>query len=137
MGPRCTASLRGAHPEKGSYAFTYGVSTGDLIAVNLRYFHDRGWKKIGLITSTDASGQDGETGVDAALARPAFKDMTLVAREHYGVSDQDGGGPNLAHQASGAQAILAWGTGQYRSGRCCAASPKSDWTSRSAYRPRI
>jgi branched-chain amino acid transport system substrate-binding protein len=101
----------GAHPEKGSYAFTYGVSTGDLIAVNLRYFHDRGWKKIALITSTDASGQDGETGIDAALARPAFKDMTLVAREHYGVSDQTVAAQITRIKASGAQAIFAWGTG--------------------------
>jgi branched-chain amino acid transport system substrate-binding protein len=110
-GPALYCLTAGAHPEKGSYAFTYGVSTGDLIAVNLRYFHDRGWKKIGLITSTDASGQDGETGVDAALARPAFKDMTLVAREHYGVSDQTVAAQISRIKASGAQAILAWGTG--------------------------
>jgi branched-chain amino acid transport system substrate-binding protein len=110
-GPVLYCLTAGAHPEKGSYAFTYGVSTGDLIAVNLRYFHDRGWKKIGLITSTDASGQDGETGVDAALARPAFKDMTLVAREHYGVSDQTVAAQISRIKASGAQAILAWGTG--------------------------
>jgi branched-chain amino acid transport system substrate-binding protein len=110
-GPVLYCLTAGAHPEKGSYAFTYGVSTGDLIAVNLRYFHDRGWKKIALITSTDASGQDGEAGVDAALARPAFKDMTLVAREHYGVSDQTVAAQISRIKASGAQAILAWGTG--------------------------
>jgi branched-chain amino acid transport system substrate-binding protein len=110
-GPVLYCLTAGAHPEKGSYAFTYGVSTGDLIAVNLRYFHDRGWKKVALITSTDASGQDGETGVDAALARPAFKDMTLVAREHYGVGDQTVAAQISRIKASGAQAILAWGTG--------------------------
>ncbi len=110
-GPVLFCLTAGAHPEKGSYAFTYGVSTGDLIAVNLRYFHDRGWKKIALITSTDASGQDGEAGVDAALARPAFKDMTLVAREHYGISDQTVAAQISRIKASGAQAVLAWGTG--------------------------
>jgi branched-chain amino acid transport system substrate-binding protein len=110
-GPVLYCLTAGAHPEKGSYGFTYGVSTGDLIAVNLRYFHDRGWKKIALITSTDASGQDGETGVDAALARPAFKDMTLAAREHYGVADQTVAAQITRIKASGAQAILAWGTG--------------------------
>ena len=40
-----------------------------------------------MITSTDASGQDGERGVDAALADPANKDMTLVTREHYAAAD--------------------------------------------------
>jgi branched-chain amino acid transport system substrate-binding protein len=87
------------------------VSTGELIAVNLRYFHDHGWNKIALITSTDASGQDGEAGVDAALARPALKDMTLVDREHYGVSDQTVTAQITRIKASGAQAMLAWGTG--------------------------
>ncbi len=110
-GPVLYCLTAGAHPEKGSYAFTYGVSTGELIAVNLRYFQDHGWKKVALITSTDASGQDGEAGVDAALARPAFKDMTLVAREHYGVTDQTVAAQIARIKASGAQAILAWGTG--------------------------
>jgi branched-chain amino acid transport system substrate-binding protein len=110
-GPLLYCLSAGFHPPKGSYGFTYGVSTGDLIAVNVRYFQQRGWKKIALITSTDASGQDGETGLDAALAEPEFKDMTLVDREHYAVSDPTVTA-QLAHiKASGAQAIVAWGTG--------------------------
>jgi branched-chain amino acid transport system substrate-binding protein len=110
-GPLLYCLSAGFHPPKGSYGFTYGVSTGDLIAVNVRYFQQRGWKKVALITSTDASGQDGEAGLDAALARPEFKDMTLVDREHYAVSDPTVTA-QLAHiKASGAQAIVAWGTG--------------------------
>jgi branched-chain amino acid transport system substrate-binding protein len=37
--------------------------------------------------------------------------MTLVAREHYGVSDQTVAAQISRIKASGAQAILAWGTG--------------------------
>jgi branched-chain amino acid transport system substrate-binding protein len=110
-GPLLYCLTAGAHPAKGSYAFTYGVSTRDLIAVNVRYFRDRGWKKIALITSTDASGQDGEAGLDEALKRPEFADMTLVAREHYGVTDQSVTAQMTRIKASGAQALLAWGTG--------------------------
>ncbi len=110
-GPLLYCLSAGFHPPKGSYGFTYGVSTGDLIAVNVRYFQQHGWKKIALITSTDASGQDGEAGLDAALGRPEFKDMTLVDRQHYAVSDPTVTA-QLAHiKASGAQAIVAWGTG--------------------------
>jgi branched-chain amino acid transport system substrate-binding protein len=110
-GPLLYCLSAGFHPPKGSYGFTYGVSTGDLIAVNVRYFQDRGWKKIALITSTDASGQDGEAGLDAALARPEFKDVTLVDREHYGVADPTVTAQLARIKASGAQAIIAWGTG--------------------------
>jgi branched-chain amino acid transport system substrate-binding protein len=110
-GPLLYCLTAGAHPAKGGYAFTYGVSTRDLIAVTMRYFHDKGWKKIALITSTDASGQDGEAGVDEALKRPEFADLTLVAREHYAVADQTVDAQITRIKASGAQALLAWGTG--------------------------
>jgi branched-chain amino acid transport system substrate-binding protein len=110
-GPLLYCLTAGAHPVKGGFAFTYGVSTRDLIAVTMRYFHDKGWKKIALITSTDASGQDGEAGVDEALKRPEFADMTLVAREHYAVADQTVDAQITRIKASGAQALFAWGTG--------------------------
>jgi branched-chain amino acid transport system substrate-binding protein len=110
-GPLLYCLTAGAHPPKGGYAFTYGVSTGDLIAANVRYFHERGWKKIALLTSTDASGQDGENGLDEALKRPEFADMSLVAREHYAVADQTVDAQVTRIKAAGAQALLAWGTG--------------------------
>jgi branched-chain amino acid transport system substrate-binding protein len=110
-GPLLYCLSAGFHPAKGSFGFTFGPSTGDLIADNMRYFQGRGWKKIALITSTDASGQDGETGIDNALARPEFKDMTLVAREHYAVADQTVNAQLSRIKASGAQAMFAWGTG--------------------------
>jgi branched-chain amino acid transport system substrate-binding protein len=110
-GPLLYCLTAGAHPAKGSYAYTYGVSTGDLIAANVRYFHSKGWKKVALLTSTDASGQDGENGLDEALKRPEFADMTLVAREHYAVADQTVDAQATRIKAAGAQALLAWGTG--------------------------
>ena len=110
-GPVLYCLSAGAQPANGGFEFTYGASTHELIAVNMRYFQQRGWKRIALITSTDATGQDGEAGIDAALARPEFKDLTLVAREHYGVSDQTVAAQLTRIKASGAQALLAWGTG--------------------------
>ena len=110
-GPLMYCLSAGFHPDKGTYGFTYGISTHDLIAVNVRYFRNRGLKKIALITSTDASGQDGEAGIDEALARPEFKDVQLVAREHYAVADQTVAAQMSRIKASGAQAVFAWGTG--------------------------
>jgi branched-chain amino acid transport system substrate-binding protein len=110
-GPLLYCLSAGAHPVKGSYEFTYGVSTRDLIVVNIRYFHERGWKKIALIATTDASGQDGETGLDEALKRPEFADMSVVAREHFGASEQTVTAQISRIKASGAQALMAWGTG--------------------------
>lgn len=110
-GPVIYCFSAGMHPEKGSYVFTYGIATDDLIATNLRYFRLRGLKKIAILASTDASGQDGERAIDAGLAAPDNKEMTVVAREHYGVSDLSVVAQLSRIKDSGAQALIAWGTG--------------------------
>ena len=53
----------------------------------MRYARNRGWNRLAFITPTDASGQDGDQAIDAALAMPENKDMTLVRREHFNGTD--------------------------------------------------
>src|SRR5215471_17318059 len=47
----------GIHPSAGSYTFTASVSTFDLANALIRYFRLKGWTRLALMTSTDASGQ--------------------------------------------------------------------------------
>lgn len=101
----------GFHPDAGTWMFSWGPTTTDLIALNIAYFRDRGWKRIALLTTTDASGQDGEKSVDAGLALPQNKDVTLVAREHFNVADLSATAQVARIKASGAQALILWGTG--------------------------
>lgn len=75
------------HPQPGSYVFSAGESTSDLYATNVRFFRLKGWRRIATIATTDASGQDGERGVAAALARPENHDVTLVAQARFNPSD--------------------------------------------------
>src|SRR5579875_585509 len=63
----------GIHPPKGSYTFTSSVSTFDLANAIIRYFRMKGWTKIALMFSTDASGQDAERGIKGILALPENK----------------------------------------------------------------
>ena len=110
-GPLVYCLTPGYHPEKGAWGFSWGPITTDLVALNIRYYRERGLKKVALLTSTDASGQDGEHSVDAALALPENKDMTLVAREHYAPADLSVAAQISRIKESGAQAMIAWGTG--------------------------
>ncbi len=110
-GPVHFCFSSGFHPAAGSYGFAYGVSTDELIAVTVRYFHDRGWKRVAIITSIDASGQDGERGFDVALGAPENKDMTVVAREHFSNSDVSVAAQMSAIKASGADALITWSSG--------------------------
>ncbi len=110
-GPVIYCLSAGMHPERESYMYTYGVSTTDLIAMNLRWLGAKGLRKVALLISTDASGQDGERGIDAALALPDNKDVTVVAREHYATSDLSVAAQLARIKQSGAQTLIAWGTG--------------------------
>ena len=101
----------GVHPEAGSYVFTASVSTLDLAHSLLRYYRLRGWKKLALMFSSDATGQDAESGIKSVLASADFKDVEVVDTEHFNTTDLSVAA-QIAHiKASGAQAMVAWTTG--------------------------
>jgi len=47
----------------------------------------QGHTRVAVITSTDASGQDGEAGVLSAAALPENKEMVITAKEHFNPTD--------------------------------------------------
>jgi branched-chain amino acid transport system substrate-binding protein len=110
-GPVLYCLSGGFHPAKLSYMFAYGPESADSIDTNVRYFRTHGFKRIGMIVTTDATGQDGEHGFDAALAEPENKDLVVVAREHFANSEQTVAAQMSRIKAAGAQAIFTWGTG--------------------------
>src|SRR5579875_937650 len=60
----------GIHPPEGSYVYSAGVGVVDLISAVARYCRERGWRKIAIITSTDATGQDADQAVDQVFGTP-------------------------------------------------------------------
>jgi branched-chain amino acid transport system substrate-binding protein len=91
--------------------FGTSFGTDDLIAAGIRSLRLRGLRRIAMITTTDASGQDGEKGVDAAMALPENKELTLVAREHYNGADLTVAAQVTRIKAAAPQAIVAWASG--------------------------
>jgi branched-chain amino acid transport system substrate-binding protein len=105
----CFAPTLQAAP--GSYAFSSSVGTTDLAIANVRYFRERGWKRIAMISSTDISGQNGEHVVLAALALPENKSVTLVANEHFAIADVSVGAQLARIKSANPQAVIVWSTG--------------------------
>ena len=101
----------GIHPTAGSYTFTSSVSTHDLGRALVRFYRLKGWTKIAIITSTDASGQDADKGFDETLALPENKDMQVVARQHFNPTDVSVSAQIETIKAAGPQALIAWSTG--------------------------
>lgn len=98
-------------PTPGGYVYSAGVGTLDLVTAISRYFRDRGFKKIAVITTTDATGQDADRSIDTIFALPENRSFTIVAREHYNPADVSIAGQMAHITASGADVLVAWSTG--------------------------
>lgn len=100
------------HPAAGSYTFSASSSSVDQIAAVMRYYRMKGWTKLATLDTTDASGQDGDRSIDAVLAYPENKTMKKVVAEHFNPTDVSVAAQIERIKASGAQAMIAWTTGQ-------------------------
>jgi branched-chain amino acid transport system substrate-binding protein len=110
-GPVLYCFSPGVHPPAGSYMFTAGTSTTDMIQASMRFFRAKGWTKLGIIATTDATGQDLDNNVAQMLALPENKNVTIVAHEHYNATDVSVAAQIARIKASGAQALIAWTVG--------------------------
>lgn len=110
-GPVMYCLSPGIHPADGAFVFTSSVSTIDLSRALIRYWRMKGWTKIALMTSTDASGQDAEKGINLNLALPENADVKVVAREHFNPTDVSVSAQIENIKAARPQAFIAWSTG--------------------------
>jgi branched-chain amino acid transport system substrate-binding protein len=98
-------------PAAGSFQYSSTVGTHDDAIALARYYRSRGWTKIALMTTTDASGQQFEAFFDAALALPENKSLTLVAREHWAPADLNVTAQAERIKAANPQAMIGWSAG--------------------------
>lgn len=110
-GPVMYCLSPGIYPKPGSYVFTTNVSTHDLTTALIRYFRTKGWTRLSLITSTDATGQEAEQGIDAFLRQPENKTITMVERNHFNVTDVSVSAQLERIKTAKPQAVIAWTTG--------------------------
>ena len=110
-GPVAYCLTPGVNPAKGGYVFTTLTSTADLIAVGMRYFRNRGWKKMAYLVTTDASGQEAEQGILAAAALPENRTLSIVGREHFATGDISIAAQLSKIKAADPDVLLAWVTG--------------------------
>ncbi len=96
--------------EPGGYEFTSQIDSHDQQRALMTYFKGKGWKRIALITTTDASGQDAEKSVTDLIKDPAFKDVTLVADEHFAPGDVSVSAQVEKIRAGNPDAIVSWAT---------------------------
>ncbi len=110
-GPVVSCFSPGVHPKAGSFMFSGGVGSDGMAAAIATYFRGRGWKRIGIISSTDASGQDFADNFDKVMAEPVNSELHLVAREHFAVKDISVTAQIARIKAANPQTVIVWTAG--------------------------
>jgi branched-chain amino acid transport system substrate-binding protein len=110
-GPVTWCLAPGIYPPAGGYVFSVQANTDDTVLVLMRYFRERGWKRLAVIATTDASGQAYDHGVRFALAQPENKDVEIVDYEHFNPTDLSAAAQVARVKAANPQGVLTLATG--------------------------
>lgn len=110
-GPVMFCTAPGIYPPAGSYVFSSGATIDLTTLVVVRYLRERGWKRIAVLSSTDASGQSWDRGVAFALAQPENKEVQLLAHEHMNVTDLSAAAQLSRIKATNPQVLMVMPTG--------------------------
>jgi branched-chain amino acid transport system substrate-binding protein len=110
-GPLDYCLSPGVHPAAGSYVFSSSVSTEDLAKTLIRFFRARGWVHLGVITSTDTTGQDLDRQIATVLALPENQGVRVVAQEHFNTTDLSVVAQMARIKAASPDVLLTWSTG--------------------------
>jgi branched-chain amino acid transport system substrate-binding protein len=99
------------HSEAGSYVFMASVDTSDLDRAMVRYARLKGWKRLALITSTDATGTDAVRIFSGLLKEDENAGMRFVTQETFNASDISVTAQVARIKSVKPDAVFAWTTG--------------------------
>src|ERR1700731_1726223 len=101
----------GIHPVNGGFVYSSSISTRELAAALLRYFGRKGWKKVALITSTDATGQDANRNFKSLVGAEGHKDVELVPEAQLNPNDVSASAQIQRLKGANPDVLVAWSTG--------------------------
>jgi len=99
------------YPKSGSYVFSSSISTKALAQGFLTYFQAEGWTKIGLLTSSDATGQDAHRNIMALMNSGKFPKLKIVSDEQFNPRGMSASAQVQRIKGSNPDAMIAWSTG--------------------------
>jgi branched-chain amino acid transport system substrate-binding protein len=71
----------------GGYVFSVGAGTSLNNLVMVRFFHNKGWNRVGILAATDASCRGAEQQIEDAIALPENHGMQVAVSEHFNPTD--------------------------------------------------
>ena len=99
------------YPPTGGYAFSTSASSEDETHALVNFMRSRHWKRVAVITPTDATGQEFERVIHQLMSLSENRGMELVAFEHFAPSDLSVIAQMAKIKDSHPDVVMAWGTG--------------------------
>jgi branched-chain amino acid transport system substrate-binding protein len=99
-----------AKPAPGSYVYSTSVAGGDFVPILVKFLRAQGWKRVAMINSIDATGQDLEREFLSA-AKAQGPDLTIVSNEHFAPTDISVAAQISRVKEQKPQVVLAFATG--------------------------
>jgi branched-chain amino acid transport system substrate-binding protein len=110
-GPLLYCLSPGHSPVPGTYDIASGAPVDDTVQSLFRFFRLKGWTRLALITSSDASGQEADRAIGAVLALPENKSLNLIEHVHFNPTDISVTAQVERVKDAQPQAFVAWTTG--------------------------
>jgi branched-chain amino acid transport system substrate-binding protein len=110
-GPLLYCFSPGIQPISGSFIYSSSTSTKELAGALLRYFGRKGWKKVALITTTDATGQDANRNFKTLVGSEGHKDIELIAEAQMNPTDVSAAAQIQRLKGANPDVLVAWSTG--------------------------
>jgi branched-chain amino acid transport system substrate-binding protein len=107
-GPATWCFTPGPRPVPGGYVFAFGADTSHTTAVSMKYLSARGITRIATISSTDATGQDGDKNLGIAAKAHGVE---IVDSEYFNPTDVSVTAQISKLKAANPQAVVVWTTG--------------------------
>lgn len=86
-GPVAYCFAPSIHPATGSFTFSAGISTVDQATAMLTFAQAKHWKRLGLISSSDATGQDAEARTVEAYDTGKYPGVSIIDKERFAPAD--------------------------------------------------
>ena len=110
-GPLLYCLANAGHPTPGSYEFLTLFPYEPQFVVTLRYFRERGLKKLAYVVASDAGGQDAEKALLYAAGLPENKSIQIVAHEYFTPGDLSAAAQMERIKAAKPDVLVVWATG--------------------------
>lgn len=107
-GPLVYCFTPGSTPPRGGYVFSAAMALSQFDKGMIRYLRLKGYHRLAVISSTDASGQANDVVTRELLALPEFRDMSVSTYDHINPNDISAAAIATHIKNSDAQAIVAW-----------------------------